>query len=191
MRSVDAGPGGFKTRSAFGAPIPMTRLDTSTGAYVLPKDEGRRTWSLGGLFTWKAEGHQTQNQAEIMEIRGRRGVGSPIHTHTHQVECFYVLEGELTYLLGEKELQTVPGAFILVPPTTRHALVIESEEARFLSFAFPAGLARFFDEVGKPAEAATLPPSSSPMPDPAELAAAAERSDQTLLGPPLRPRRSA
>jgi quercetin dioxygenase-like cupin family protein len=167
----------------------MTRLDAISEPYALPKDEGRRTWSLGGLFIWKAEGHQTQDQAEVFEIRGRAGVGSPIHTHTRQIECFYILEGELTYLLGEKEVRAAPGAFVLVPPKTRHALVVESEEARFLSFVFPAGLVKFFDEVGKPAEAATLPPLNLPMPDPAGLEAAARRSDQTILGPPLRPRR--
>jgi quercetin dioxygenase-like cupin family protein len=167
----------------------MTSLPVPAEPYTLPKGEGRRTWSLGGLFTWKAEGHQTQNQAEIFEIRGRRGVGSPIHTHTRQIECFYVLDGELTYLLGEKEVQTGPGAFVLVPPRTAHALVVESEEARLLSFVFPAGLVKFFDEVGKPAEAATLPPSGLSLPDPAALGAAAGGSDQTILGPPLRPRR--
>ena len=166
----------------------MTELDAATAPYALSKDEGRGTWALGGLFTWKAEGRQTQNEAEIVEIRGRRGVGSPIHTHRRQIECFYILEGELTYLLGEKEVRMAAGAFVLVPAQTRHALVVESEEARFLSFVFPAGLAKFFDEVGRPAEAATLPPLNLPMPDPAVLGAAAEHSDQTILGPPLRPR---
>jgi len=167
----------------------MTRLDTHTEPYTLPKDEGRRTWALGGLFTWKAEGHQTQNRAEIFEIRGRRGVGSPIHAHGSQIECFYILEGELTYLLGEKEVQVAAGAFVMVPPKARHALVVESEEARFLSLVVPGGLVKFFDEVGQPAGTPALPAESLSMPDPGEMVAAAERSDQTILGPPLQPRK--
>jgi quercetin dioxygenase-like cupin family protein len=167
----------------------MTRLDPHPEPYTPPKDEGRRTGALGGLFTRKAEAHQTQNQAEIFEIRGRRGVGSPIHAHGSQIECFYVLEGELTYRLGEREVQVAAGAFVMVPPKARHALVVESEEARFLSLAVPGGLAKSFDEVGQPAGTAALPAASLPMPDPSVLMAAAERSDQIILGPPLQPRK--
>jgi hypothetical protein len=64
---------------------------------------------------------------------------------------------------------------VFVPAGVKHALVVESAEARFLALAMPPGkLEAFLDELGQPATQAVLPP---PLP-----------ARQTLLCSPPPPR---
>lgn len=52
----------------------------------------------------------------------RRGQAVPRHRHEHVDECFDVLEGEGTFVLGDEEISAGPGVSIYVPAGTWHAL---------------------------------------------------------------------
>jgi quercetin dioxygenase-like cupin family protein len=157
-------------------------------AKVVPSGDGRRSWFLGGLLTWKAAGEQTERRWELVEQRGRRGFAAPFHIHHAQTEAFYVLDGEITFHLGEREASASAGAFALVPPGTRHAFVVESDEARVLVVVSPSGLREFFEELGQATQSPGLPSPDVPMPDPSVLESTAKRFGMTILGPPPRPR---
>lgn len=58
----------------------------------------------------------------------------PAHLHRRHVESFYVLEGEMTFTAGGRELRAEAGSWVQVPPGVPH------------TFAFPGhGLVRFLD----------------------------------------------
>ncbi len=160
----------------------------TVGGYVLNQGEGRAVWFFGGLLTWKAVGRDTEGRYEVVEQWGKRGFAAPIHLHERETEAFYVLDGEMTFVLGDKNVLATAGSFLYVPKQTKHAFVIESEEAKFLALASPSGLEPFVNELGKPAKALTLPPLSESMPPPAQIEAAATRHGQKFFGPPLIPR---
>ncbi len=164
----------------------MTVRQTVAG-YALEQGEGRAVWFFGGLLTWKAVGSKTGGHYELVEQLGRRGFAAPVHMHDRETEAFYVLEGEMTFVLGNKTIPASAGSFLYVPQQTKHAFVIESDEAKFLALASPPGLEPFVDELGKPAKALTLPPPSESMPSPTQIEAAALKHGQKFFGPPPAP----
>jgi mannose-6-phosphate isomerase-like protein (cupin superfamily) len=166
----------------------MSLSGATEEAFALRNEEGRHSWFLGSLLTWKATGTQTHDHWEFAEQRGRRGFAAPFHIHHRETEGFYVLEGELTFHLGEREIPAKSGTFAMIPPGTRHAFVVESPEARFLLIISPAGLVKFFDQLAESTESSTLPPLDFPMADQPALEEAAKRFGMTILGPPPAPR---
>ena len=167
----------------------MTVRQTEAG-YTLKDGEGRAVWFFGGLLTWKAVSGDTEGHYELVEQLGRRGFAAPVHIHERETEAFYVLEGEMTFVLGSKTISAAAGSFVYVPQRTRHAFVVESEEAKFLALASPPGLEPFVDELGKPAMSPKLPSLSENMPSPEQIERVATKYGQKFFGPPLAPRSS-
>ncbi len=130
-------------------------------------------------------GKDTGNQYELVEQWGRQGFGPPLHLHKREAEGFYVLEGEVTFAVGDQTVKASAGSFVHVPAKIKHAFRVDSPTARFLTCITPAGLAGFFEEAGEPAKTPTLPPAAGEAPDVKRLAALMVKYDQEVLGPPL------
>jgi mannose-6-phosphate isomerase-like protein (cupin superfamily) len=65
------------------------------------------------------------------------------HVHDDEDDSFYILEGELTFLLGEEELKAPPGTFVLVPPGVEHGFRNDGDVAvRIINVHAPAGFDR-------------------------------------------------
>ena len=67
-----------------------------------------------------------------------------MHAHEGEDEdeddAFYVLEGELTFLLEGNEVPAGPGTFVLLPPGVRHTFANRGNVvARCLNIHAPAG----------------------------------------------------
>jgi mannose-6-phosphate isomerase-like protein (cupin superfamily) len=48
--------------------------------------------------------------------------GPPPHTHPRTDEAFYVMDGEATFLLGDREVIVDPGTLVFVPRKTPHTV---------------------------------------------------------------------
>jgi quercetin dioxygenase-like cupin family protein len=68
--------------------------------------------------------------------RARPGAGP--HFHRQHADSFYVLEGELVFLVGDEEHPLGPGACVCAPPEVVHGFRSTSP-ARFLNFHTPDG----------------------------------------------------
>src|SRR4051812_37303893 len=72
--------------------------------------------------------------------------GRELETHVHHDEddAFYVLDGELTFLLaGGETLVAGPGTFVLIPPGVEHGLRNDGEVAvRMANIHAPGGFDR-------------------------------------------------
>ena len=64
--------------------------------------------------------------------------GAPPHIHREHADSFYVLEGELAFLVDDEEHTLGPGAFVSAPPGVVHGFRSLSA-ARFLNFHTPDG----------------------------------------------------
>jgi quercetin dioxygenase-like cupin family protein len=65
------------------------------------------------------------------------------HSHQEEDDAFYILEGELTFILGDDQVTAGPGTFILVPPGFEHGFRNDSGEmVRMLNVHAPAGFDR-------------------------------------------------
>jgi quercetin dioxygenase-like cupin family protein len=166
----------------------MTRLvRPMTRSVISGPDAQEAIWFLGALAQVRLSGEQTGGAFSLAENLSRRGNGSPVHVHDQEDETLFVLDGELRVFAGEEEHTAGPGTVAVLPRRLRHAYVVTSATARFLTLHIPAGFERFAAEVGQPAQALTLPPGPAEPPDLASLAAAAARHHITILAPPPRP----
>jgi mannose-6-phosphate isomerase-like protein (cupin superfamily) len=154
--------------------------------FAIGAREGRSIWFLDALLTWKATGADTGGW-ELVEQLGPRGFGPPLHSHNQEAEGFYILDGEVSFTVGDREILASAGAFVYVPPDTAHSFVVESPVARFLTFVTPPVLESFLDELAEPATVRSLPPSPAAV-DVRRFDEVAVKHGQKTLGPPMRPR---
>jgi quercetin dioxygenase-like cupin family protein len=166
----------------------MTDLITPmTGSVISSPDVQTATWFLGALSRVRVTGEQTGGAFSLRDNLARRGNASPVHVHDRDDETFFVLDGELRMSVGEDDYAAGPGTVAVLPRRLRHAYVVTSATARFLTLHAPAGFERFAAEVGEPARELTLPPPPEGPPDPGAMAQAAARHGITFLAPPPRP----
>jgi quercetin dioxygenase-like cupin family protein len=166
----------------------MTEFITPlTRSVISSPDTQTAIWFLGALSRVRISGAQTGGAFALTDTFARRGTASPVHVHDRDDETFFVLEGELRVLAGAEEHTAGPGTAAVLPRQLRHAYVVASVTARFLTLHTPAGFEHFAAEAGEPAQALTLPPEPAGPPDLTALAQAAARHGITVLAPPLQP----
>jgi quercetin dioxygenase-like cupin family protein len=153
--------------------------------FVIRPGEGDAVWSLGGRFTTKLAGKDADEQLALIEAVVWRGGEPPLHIHHREHEAWYVLEGQLTFHVGDAELVATAGSFAFAPKGVPHAFTVDVEPTRVLLVAAPAGFERFATELGVPA-AGTTPPDDLEVPGPDVLGPVAERYGIEVIGPPLR-----
>jgi quercetin dioxygenase-like cupin family protein len=155
-------------------------------AYGLAHDEGEAFWLLGMLQTVKMGRADTGGELGLLEIVVPVGHGSPWHVHPEEDEWFYVLDGELTFYVGETRFDLTAGGFAFGPKGVPHTFIgAGSGGARALVGFAPMQFEGFLREVGQPAPARVLPPiHDGPPPDLAGLMLIAERNGMVILGPP-------
>jgi mannose-6-phosphate isomerase-like protein (cupin superfamily) len=152
--------------------------------------EGEALWWFGLLATIKATKEQTGGLYSLVEILAPDGYGSVLHVHHQEDEGFYILEGELTFYVGDKTIKARPGSFLFGPKDVPHAFSVDSGPARLLFVLSPAGFEGLIREMGEPARSLTVPPQPAQPeepPDEAEmerLAALGARYGAEQLGPP-------
>jgi quercetin dioxygenase-like cupin family protein len=97
-----------------------------------------------------ATGDQTGGAFALVEERSKRGVSVPLHRHDDDMESFYVLEGEISFFLGDQPvLRATAGAFAHIPGGVIHGFRIESETARYLILTTPRH-AQFYRAITAP-----------------------------------------
>ena len=139
------------------------------------------------LATIKATKEQTGGQSSLVEILAPDGYGSVLHVHHQEDEGFYILEGEMTFYVGDRTIKARPGSYLFGPKDVPHAFTVDSGPARLLFVFTPAGWEGLIGETGEPARALTVPPQPDEEPDEAEMeqmAAIAARYGVEVLGPP-------
>jgi quercetin dioxygenase-like cupin family protein len=149
--------------------------------------EGEALWWFGVLATIKATAEQTGGQYALVEILAPDGYEGVLHVHHFEDEGFYIIEGEMTFYVGEQTIKAHPGSFLFGPKDVPHAFTVDSGPARLLFVLSPAGLEAGIREMGEPARSLTVPPQPEAPPDEAEmerLAAIGARYGGEILGPP-------
>jgi quercetin dioxygenase-like cupin family protein len=126
--------------------------DTRRPFVVGPGDGETLQGPVGGPITFKARAEQTNGALTVFENVVAPGDGPPVHVHAGEDECWYLLEGELQFKLGEDLHDVAAGAFVYVPRGVPHAFRnIGDGYARMLVAFTPSGMERFFDRFAAPA----------------------------------------
>jgi quercetin dioxygenase-like cupin family protein len=134
-------------------PVPTQAVSTSNGRPFEPKvvlpGQGQPTEYLGDRTLLLFRGRAGRDDVAILESTlPPRTVGAPPHIHHHEDEYFYVLEGEITLLSGDKEIPAPAGTLAALPREVRHAYWNASDKpARVLLTIVPGAFAQFFFDV--------------------------------------------
>jgi quercetin dioxygenase-like cupin family protein len=146
---------------------------------------GKTYSAVGDKYVMLATGEQTSGAYCLADATVPPGGGPPPHYHTREEESFYVLEGEVTFMVDGKLLIGTPGTFVQVPRGTPHAFKNNSAApVRMLILCAPAGfdkfMAEFAVELPSP-DAPPVPPSSGEI---EKLLALAPNYGIVMLPPP-------
>ena len=162
--------------------------EVTAKAFGLKEGQGEAWWWLGvTLATIKATGKDTGGQYTLVEVVEPQGVEVPLHVHHNEDEAFYILEGEMTFYVGDQTIKAQPGSFLFGPKDVPHAFTVDSGPARLLFVLSPAGMEGLIREMGEPARELSIPPQPEEQPDEAEMhhmAAIGARHGAEILGPP-------
>jgi quercetin dioxygenase-like cupin family protein len=124
---------------------------------------GQTVAIAGDVYRFVALGEDTDGKYAHWEAIVPPGGGPPPHTHSREDEGFFVVEGEMTFLIGAERLVACAGTFVNLPVGVPHAFRNDtSSQARLLITIAPAGLEKMFLEPGRPVPAGTRqanPPS--------------------------------
>ena len=107
----------------------------------LAPGEGR-SYQAGPMHAvFKADGAETEDAYCVSEWwleAGDQGPGP--HSHEANVEIFYVLEGTMSFLAGERWIDAPRGSFLRIPAGTVHDFANRSSErAGALNVFIPGG----------------------------------------------------
>jgi mannose-6-phosphate isomerase-like protein (cupin superfamily) len=140
----------------------LNEKDNAIGrAFWLEDGVGNARWWGGGLATIKATGKATNDLYSIVEVLEPEGAKAPLHLHRKEDEAFWVLEGEMTFHIGEETIEARPGSFVFGPKDVPHTYTVDSGPAKLLFLLSPPGFEDFIQAISRPAKALTLPPSES------------------------------
>jgi mannose-6-phosphate isomerase-like protein (cupin superfamily) len=124
--------------------------------------EGRVIGVVGDVYRFLATSDETSGRYATWEAIVPPGSGPPPHIHSREEESFVVLEGEMTFYVGDDRHHAGPGTFARIPIGTLHRFKNESDKvARMIISVVPGGLDKMFFETGQPLLAnGTAPPPS-------------------------------
>lgn len=120
--------------------------------FVHNVDSAPAYWWLDILWIILVKGDDTGGRYSLMYEALPKGSGAPPHKHTWSDEHFYILEGEITFLIDN------------APQYTRHAFRVDSQTAAFLNGYTPSGLELAVLELALPAPSRTIPPHGATPP---------------------------
>lgn len=132
-------------------------------ATIRPPAKGRTIAVVGDVYRFLATAEDTNGKYAMWEAFVPPGGGPPPHVHSREEESFYILEGEITFMIGEERLVATAGTFANIPVGTPHSFKNEGQQpAKMLISVAPAGLEEMFFEFGVPlleGSTTALPPT--------------------------------
>jgi quercetin dioxygenase-like cupin family protein len=138
---------------------------------VRTRGQGRAFWMLGGLYEVRVSSDESGGAVTTMEMLLPPGAGPPPHTHPG-AETVYVLEGTITYHIGDEDFEGTPGSIFHIPAGTMECFEPTGDtNVRLLVSYMPGGIEQFFAEAGEEAPRMELPPPMTEPPDIATIAA--------------------
>lgn len=145
-------------------------------SFVVQRDE-----SLPGPWQVLVGGDRTSGAVMFGEARLPGHTSGPgLHVHSREDEAIYVVQGTLTFVVGDRRFRAERGQLVWLPRTVPHTFAnLDDEPAWTFATATPAGLEGMFAE-----QADYLAELDGP-PDPERVREIGERYGVRALGPPL------
>src|SRR5216683_2185577 len=153
-----------------------------TNPYATRAENRRAFWSLGAMFDIKAAGTDTRNHFSLSEAVMTKLAEPSLHVHHGEDEAWYVLDGKLTFHVGDQVFEALPGTFVFAPKDIPHRFSVDVEPTRVLVITSPGGgFEKVIEEGGLAVDR-----SQGPVPPDLErLMELGEKYHVEILGPPI------
>jgi quercetin dioxygenase-like cupin family protein len=138
-------------------------------------------WFSGALVVVHVDASRSDGRLGMWESIEPEGTALPLHVHHREDEQAVVLEGRVTFWVGDGIHQLCAGDTVALPRAVPHAHRVTSSSARILTVASPGGFERLFTDLGTPATPDTPP---APLPDVAARRALLAQLGVRVIGPP-------
>ncbi len=139
---------------------------------------------VGDRYHFQVLGEETNGAFAMFEAFVPPQHGPPPHVHHREDEVFYVIEGEFTFTIAGQPVLATAGQTIYAKRDIPHTFKNSGGQAgRLIIIVTPAGLERFFMEVGIPLDSPESQPVEPSAADIDRLLAAAPRYGVEILVP--------
>lgn len=129
----------------------MKHEDNHTDALILANGQGR-VYNCGTMTAiFKADENETNEKYSISEWWLEPNSDGPgAHQHEANDEVFYVLEGIISILIGDKWIDAEKGTFLRIPSKTVHDFKNQTnKKTGVLNFFIPGGFERSMPAIVK------------------------------------------
>jgi len=124
--------------------------DSQLPAALIPAGQGRRLRAGPTRPVVKVGPHVGSRLIGMLESELPPGGGFPGHVHDDYEEAFYVLAGQIDYLIGDAWTRAPAGSAVFVPPGRVHGFRNPGPEpARHLAIASPAEAMTMIEELAQ------------------------------------------
>ena len=143
--------------------------------------EGEARWWFGALAEIKVTAEETGGLLSILEITEPPGAAAPLHVHHREDESFWIIEGDVTFEVGDTTVSASAGDFVFGPRDIPHRYTVGPSGCRMLFIMTPGGFEELVRGMSVPAERRGIPPQSDEEPDWEHVAAVAKANGCELL----------
>lgn len=122
-------------------------------------------WYIGHLMSVLISAKDTNGLFSLIHGFEIQGLEPPPHTHTKEDESFYVIAGEIDYVVGEKSFNAKSGDWVFMPRNIQHSFKVVTAKAEVLMLLTPGGFENYFIDMSEPAKELVIPPKPQGPPD--------------------------
>jgi quercetin dioxygenase-like cupin family protein len=155
----------------------MTALDP----LAVSSNQGDARWWFGTLAVIKTTAAQTGGQLTIIDVTNPPGFEGPLHVHHRDDEGFWILEGSVTFQVGDRTIEASAGDYAFGPRDIPHRYTVGDAGCRMLFLMVPGGMEDIVRATSEPAASLTLPPPPDKEPDIDAIKAISEKHGYELL----------
>ena len=149
-------------------PLPPDDLSRTLAFASLGEGKLPHIGLVGDTYTITVSGEDTDGRYCVIDMHVPPGSGPGLHRHNYD-ETFIVLDGEIEVTFRGSKTTANSGDTATIPSNAPHKFHNASTSpARLICICSPAGIEKFFLEVGVPVATRTTPP---PELSPEEMAA--------------------
>lgn len=138
--------------------MPHVTLLPGAEGFVHQVDDAPAYWGQDILWIMLADANDTGGRWSMMEQEMPKGAGPSPHRHLWSDETFYLLDGTITFLIGDEVRTAHKGAFVMISRSVRHGFRVDSDTARILNGYTPASWEAMIAENFERTDQHTLPP---------------------------------
>lgn len=162
----------------------MTQQTSQTSALepvAVRSGEGEARWWFGSLAVIKATAADTGGQMTIVEVTEPPGTEAPLHVHHTEDEGFWILEGDVTFYVGDATIHARAGDYVFGPRDIPHRFTVGDSGCRMLFIFTPSGIEDLIKATSEPARSLTVPPPPEEPPDLERIKAIVKEYGNELL----------